>query len=269
MSARILVSSQGGVAHVVLNRPAKKNGLDEAMFDGLIAAGEQLMADRTVRAVVLSGSGDCFCAGLDFQAFMAGGEAVAMKLLGGRVGPANVAQRAAWVWQELRVPVIAAIEGVAFGGGMQIAAGADLRYCTPTARFSVMEIKWGLVPDMGITKTLGPLLRPDVLLELAMTGRIVDASEAASLGLVTRVCDDPIAQALETAALFASKSPDAVQRCKVMFQGARDTDVRSAFALESALQEQILGQHNQLEAVMANFQKRAPVFHDATWPESS
>lgn len=267
MSERTITDIQGHVAHVQLNRPDKKNGLDLAMFEALVATGEELAGTPGVRAVVLSGAGGCFCAGLDFQAFMAGGEETAEQLLGRRVGPANLAQRAAWIWQELRAPVIAAVEGVALGGGMQIAAAADLRYAARDARFSVMEIRWGLVPDMGITKTLGPLLRPDVLLELTLTGRMVEATEAEALGLVTRLCDDPVAAALETAALMASRSPDAVERAKAMLRQARDLDVAGAFALESALQREILGQHNQREAVMANFQRRDPVFHDATRPE--
>jgi len=267
MSDRVLITRHGAVAHVALNRPDKKNGLDAPMFEGLVAAGEAVAADPSIRAVVLGARGDCFCAGLDFQAFLAGGDAMSRKLLGERVGPANLAQRAAWIWQELAVPVVAAIEGVAFGGGLQIAAGADLRYCTPSARFSVMEIKWGLIPDMGITKTLTPVVRADHLLELATTGRVVDAAEALALGLVTRICADPAAEALATAQLWASKSPDAVQRTKRMLQGARDRDVTGAFALETALQQQILGQHNQLEAVMANFEKRAPEFRDANWPD--
>ncbi len=265
MSQRVVVTTEAGVAHVQLNRPDKKNGLDAPMFEALVETGGALAAEPSVRAVVLSGAGGCFCAGLDFQAFMVGGDELAERLLGERVGPANLAQRAAWVWQELRVPVIAAIEGVAFGGGCQIAAGADLRVAAPGARLSVMEIKWGLIPDMGLTRTLLPLLRPDVLFELATTARVVTAQEALDIGLITRIDPDPVAAALETARAMAARNPDAVQRIKLLLQRARDLDTPGAFALETALQRQVLGHHNQLEAVMANLQGRAPLFHDATW----
>lgn len=251
----------GAVAHVRLNRGDKRNGLDMAMITGLIAAGEALAADASVRAVVLSGDGPAFCAGLDFKSFMAGGPG-AMQALLERKGVANVAQRCAWIWQELPVPVIAAIHGVCFGGGLQIALAADIRYATADAELSVMEIKWGLIPDMSITQTAPRSVRLDVLKELTFTGRIVGGTEAQALGLVTRVCEDPLAEALATAAVIARKNPHAIRRDKRLLNEAPALPVGEAFELETALQVEVLGSKNQLEAVRANFTKTAPRFQD-------
>lgn len=259
---RVLVDRQGAVAHVRMNRPDKRNGLDLPMFEGLVAAGRALAADPSVRAVVLSGEGKGFCAGLDFMAFMTTAGA-APKLLSERgESPANLAQRVAWVWREVPVPVICAVHGVCFGGGLQIALGADLRYVHPEAQLSVMEIKWGLVPDMGASKTLLSLVPLDVAKELTFTGRIVSGEEAARLGLATRVEADPLAAAIETARTIASKSPHAIRAAKRLYEEAPALGVREAFELETELQLGLLGSKNQLEAVQANFEKRAPAFGD-------
>src|SRR5882724_217050 len=202
MSDRITVSMQDGVADVRLNRPEKMNALDSAMFEGIVETGAALARDRALRAVVVSGEGRAFCAGLDFGSFMgmANRERPARSLVDRDADSvANFAQRAAYVWTELPVPVIAAVHGVAFGGGLQIALGADIRFVTPDAQLSVMEIKWGLVPDMSGTQTLRRLVRLDVAKELTFTGRIVSGTEAERLGLVTRVMESPRDAALETA----------------------------------------------------------------------
>lgn len=262
MSQRVTVEVTDHVALVRLSRPEKRNGLDAAMFDAIVDAGERVLADRGVRAVVLAGEGPSFCAGLDFQSFMAGGQALIDKLIGARTGPANLAQRVAWIWREVPAPVIAALHGHVYGGGLQIALGADLRYAAPDARLSVMEIKWGLIPDMGITKTLPPLVGLDVAKELTWTGRVLSGQEAAGLGLVTRVCADPLAEALETARQIAARSPHTVQAAKQLWERAPSLDTAGAFELETALQRPLLGSHNQMEAVLANFQGRPPVFRD-------
>lgn len=260
--SRVLVDRDSGVAHVRMNRPDKRNGLDLPMFEGLVAAGKELAGDPCVRAVVLSGEGKAFCAGLDFMAFMASAQ-TAPKLLSARdESPANLAQRVAWVWREVPVPVIAAIHGVAFGGGLQIALGADLRYVHPEAQLSVMEIKWGLVPDMGASKTLLDLVPLDVAKELTFTGRVVSGAEAVQLGLATRAADDPLAAALETARTIAEKSPHAIRAGKRLLESAPRLGVRESFELETELQLGLLGSPNQMEAVQANFEKRAPRFRD-------
>lgn len=262
MSERVIVERDGAVAHVRMNRPEKRNGLDLPMFEGLVAAGRALAADHSVRAVVLSGEGKAFCAGLDFMAFMGSAE-TAPKLLRGRdESPANLAQRVGWIWQEVPVPVIAAIHGQAFGGGLQIALGADLRYVHPEAQLSVMEIKWGLIPDMSASKTLLAVVPLDVAKELTFSGRVVGGEEAVRLGLATRVVDDPVAAALETARGIAQRSPQAIRAGKRLLNEAPQLSVRDAFALETELQLTLLGSPAQLEAVQANFEQRPPRFAD-------
>jgi len=259
---RVIVERDGAVAHVKLNRADKRNGLDLAMFEAIIAAGEALADDNAVRAVVLSGEGKAFCAGLDFKSMMASPD-MAKRLLHRPEGkPANLAQQVAWVWREVPVPVIAAVHGQAFGGGLQIALGADLRYVRPDAQLSVMEIRWGLIPDMGISKTLPPLVGVDVARELAWTGRVVSGEEAVALGLCTRASEDPLADALETARTIASKNPHAIRGSKRMFDEAPRLDAAAALKLETEIQIPILGSANQMEAVAANFAKRAPEFVD-------
>ena len=222
MSDRMHVQVADGVADVRLNRPEKLNALDPAMFEALVNTGRELATEPSLRAVVLSGEGRGFCAGLDFASFMGmgglhggGGERLAERETGAAV---NFAQRAAWVWAELPVPVIAAVHGVAFGGGLQIALAADLRLVAPDARLSVMEIRWGLIPDMSGTQTLRHLVRLDVAKELTFTGRMVSGEEAVALGLATR--------------------------------------------LEESIQRSLVASPNQLEAVQANLEKRAPRFVD-------
>lgn len=260
--ARVIVEREGAVARVAMNRPEKRNGLDLPMFEGLVEAGRRLAADPAVRAVVLYGEGKAFCAGLDFAAFMATADVGPRLLARPDDSPANLAQRVAWVWREVPVPVIAAIHGQAFGGGLQIALGADLRYVRPDAELSVMEIRWGLIPDMGASRTLLSLVRPDVAKELTWSGRIVSGDEALSLGLATRVADDPLAAALETARAIAERSPQAIRGAKRLYERAPELDVPAAFALETQLQLGLLGSPNQMEAVQANMMKRAPVFRD-------
>ncbi len=259
---RVVVGIEAGVAHVELAREEKRNGLDLAMFEGLVAMGERLRADRSVRAVVLSGRGKSFCAGLDWGAFLAMGAEASRKLLDREGSPANLAQRACWIWQELDVPVIAAIRGAAVGGGLQLALAADLRYLARDAQLSVMEIQYGLVPDMSATKTLAKLVRQDVARELVFTGRKVLADEALAIGLATRVIDDPVAAALETAREIAKKSPHAIRAGKRLFRDAAELDVARAFLLETELQIGLLGSANQSEAVSAALGKREPTFQD-------
>jgi enoyl-CoA hydratase/carnithine racemase len=266
MSDRVVIERlPGGVADVRLNRPDKMNALDIAMFEALVAAGSELARDASLRAVVLSGEGRAFSAGLDFASFqgMAGSERSGPNLLA-RDGssPANFAQRAAWIWTELPVPVIAAVHGVAYGGGLQIALAADLRIVAPDARLSVMEIKWGLVPDMSGTQTLRRLVRLDVAKELTFTGRVVSGAEAVSLGLATRVADPPREAALALAAEIAGKSPDAIRSGKRLLDASGVLPVDEGLQLEEQLQRGLIGRANQMEAVRANLEKRPPAFRD-------
>ncbi|PZQ74852.1 MAG: crotonase/enoyl-CoA hydratase family protein [Variovorax paradoxus] len=263
-----------GVVELHLNRPDKMNALDPAMFDALVAAGERLREDRAVRAVVITGRGKAFCAGLDMASFSRmGDEAAGAGVLGqgGRTdlierthGISNAAQYVAIAWREVPVPVIAAVHGVAFGGGLQVALGADLRLVTADTRMSVMEIKWGLVPDMGGTPLLRALVRDDVARELTYTGRIVAGEEAVALGLATRVVADPLAEAQRLAHEIAARSPDAIRGGKRLLNAMANPSVSDAELLlaESKEQQALIGSPNQTEAVRANMEKRLPRFAD-------
>ncbi|RDK08465.1 crotonase/enoyl-CoA hydratase family protein [Cupriavidus lacunae] len=270
---RILVTIEGGVADVRLNRPDKMNALDQAMFDALIETGEQLARMPDLRAVVLSGEGRAFCAGLDMGR-MAGmlsdggseshNDSIGAGRLGKRTnGISNRPQYACMVWRELPVPVFAAVHGVAFGGGLQVALGADVRYVAPDTRLSVMELKWGLVPDMaGMVLTRG-LVRPDVLRELIYSARVLSGTEACELGLGTYLADDPRAAALEAARQVAQKNPHAIRAAKRLMAVVERGDNAAILQAESDEQDRLVGSPNQREAVLANMQKRAPRFEPA------
>jgi enoyl-CoA hydratase/carnithine racemase len=272
MKDRVSIDLLDGVADVRLIRANKMNALDPAMFEGIIEAGAKLAAMKGVRAVVLSGEGKAFCAGLDMASFAAmkdrdkdkdpGGVPGARDLTARTHGIANRPQQCAWVWRTLPVPVIAAVHGVAFGGGFQIALGADIRYATADARFSVMEIKWGLVPDLAGTQLMRHLAREDLVRELTYTGRVFNGSEAQQYGFVTRVVADPRAAAMETAKEIANKSPDAVRAAKRLLNDAVATDAAHGLLAESQEQQKLIGAPNQLEAVMSNLQKRVAHYTD-------
>src|SRR5882757_6569318 len=200
-----------GVATVTMVRADKHNALDQAMFEGLMNAAAQLAADTSVRAVVLHGEGKSFCSGLDIASFMSGEGGTGVLLDRDHDRLANFAQRVTYDWSLVPAPVIAAIHGNCFGGGLQIALGTDIRIAAPDAKLSVMEIKWGLVPDMGITQTLPRLVPIDVAKDLTFTARVLSGEEAHEAGLVTHVSDDPLAAAQELAREIAGRSPDAVR----------------------------------------------------------
>ncbi len=268
MTELVTIDIDAGVADVRLNRVDKYNALSPDMFRAIIEAGEALAENSAVRAVVLSGNGRGFCAGLDMGSFQGMAEGPrqggggADGLLKRDERPENHAQRPAYVWKRLPVPVIAAIHGVAFGGGCQIALGADIRFAAPDAKISVMEIKWGLIPDMSLTQTLRDLVPLDVAKELTFTGRVLSGEEARAMGLVTHVVDDPLQAALALAREIAGKSPDAIRAGKRLLEAAWHADERSGLELESTLQRSLIGSPNQVEAVKANFEKREPKFAD-------
>jgi enoyl-CoA hydratase/carnithine racemase len=232
------------------------------MFEALIAAVAQVRADASVRAVVLHGEGRGFCAGLDkssLQGIAGGGEGIG-DLVPRTHGLANFWQQVAWGWRELPVPVIAAVQGVAFGGGLQIALGADVRLVHPQAQLSVMEIRWGLVPDMAGCVLLTELVRGDVARELTYTGRIVAGTEAVALGLATRTSEDPLADARAMARQIANANPDAVRAAKRLFNTASPVDAGRVLVAEAFEQQRLIGSANQREAVMAALENRAPRF---------
>lgn len=264
MTDLVTVDVTDGVADVRLNRPDKYNALSPEMFKSIIETGERLSEAREVRAVVLSGNGRGFCAGLDMGSMQRLAQPTSdigtLHVRDER--PENHAQRPALVWKRMPVPTIAAVHGVAYGGGLQIALGTDIRIAAPDSKLSVMEIKWGLIPDMSITQTLRDLVPLDLAKELTFTGRVLSGSEARDLGLVTRVEEDPHAAAMELAREIAGKSPDAVRAAKRLFESSWHADERDGLALEASLQVKLIGTPNQKEAVKANFAKRSPRFTD-------
>jgi enoyl-CoA hydratase/carnithine racemase len=271
MDKRIDLTIEAGVAHVKLVRADKMNALDAAMFDALVETGKRLITEPGLRAVVLSGEGRAFCAGLDMGRFQKmadqpgdGGQGVSHEMrLGRRThGISNNAQYAVMVWREIPVPVIAAVHGVALGGGFQLALGADIRLVAPDTRMAVLEIKWGLVPDMGGVLLMRELARADVIRELTYSGRMFSGEEAQALGFATRVCADPLAEAMALARDIAAKSPDAIRAAKRLMNLPREADAATVLLAESNEQIGIMGGPNQVEAVNAGLQKRAPVFID-------
>jgi enoyl-CoA hydratase/carnithine racemase len=259
---RVRIDVADHVATVTLTRADKHNALDRPMFEAIIGAAERLSSEPGVRAVVLHGEGPSFCSGLDLASLVssdAGIDAIVAPL---REDPPNWFQRTAYDWLRLPVPVIAAVHGNCFGGGLQIALAADIRIATPDARLSVMEVKWGLIPDMSITRTLPRLVGIDVAKELTFTGRLIDGAEAQRLGLVTRVTDDPLAAARELAAAIASKSPDAIRGIKRLFNAAWTGLADETLALEAEIQSSLIGSPNQLAAVTAGLQKQPAEFTD-------
>jgi enoyl-CoA hydratase/carnithine racemase len=264
MNDRVTVEITRGVADVRMVRADKMNALDDAMFQALIGAGERLKAEKGLRAVVLSGEGRAFCAGLDKGRFgeMAGAPPPRRNLGLRSHGIANRPQYAVWVWREIPVPVIAAVHGVALGGGFQLMLSADMRYVAPETKLSILEIKWGLVPDMGGTQLLRHLVRDDVARELTYTGRIFGAEEAVALGIATRVCADPRAAALDVAHEIAGKSPSAIRAAKRLFNASRLMTEEAGLVQEAIEQEALIGAPDQVEAVRANLEQRAPNFED-------
>jgi enoyl-CoA hydratase/carnithine racemase len=273
MTNRITTTITDGIADVRLTRPDKMNALDDAMFEALIDTGDSLAQNPSVRVIILSGEGRAFCAGLDMGSFArmatpstleAGATPRPRSTLSPRThGIANRAQQAAWTWRTCPVPVIAALHGVCLGGGFQVALGADIRIAHPDTKISIMELKWGLIPDMGGTPILRQLLREDVLRELTYTARTLTAAEAHPLGLVTRLAEDPHAEALALAREIANKSPDAIRAAKTLLNALPDSTEAQALQRESDLQDQLIGRPNQVEAVMSTLEKRPPSYSNA------
>ncbi|WP_203308285.1 crotonase/enoyl-CoA hydratase family protein [Sphingomonas beigongshangi] len=260
MTERVTVRIEEGVADVRLSRPDKMNALDPAMFDALAATIDDLKARTDVRCVVLSGEGRAFCAGLDMAAMASGGSGI--DLDSRTHGIANLAQYVAWGWRELPMPVIAALHGVVLGGGLQIASGADVRIAHPATRLAIRELHWGIVPDMAGIALWRTLARDDVLRELTYTAREFDAVAAAEYGLVTRVSEDPLGEAMALARDIAGRNPHAIRGAKRLYNLAADSDAAGALRAESDEQLKLLRSPNQMEQVMANMEKRAARFID-------
>ncbi|MFC6198935.1 crotonase/enoyl-CoA hydratase family protein [Ponticaulis profundi] len=273
MSERITVDIKDGIADVKLVRTDKMNALDDAMFEALVSTAEKLNSEKSVRCVVLSGEGRAFCAGLDMGNFAkmasAGSDksekssATSSESLATRTyGIANRAQQAAWGWRQLRVPVINAAHGVAFGGGFQVFLGSDIRIAHPETKLCIMEVKWGLIPDMALTPIVRNLVREDILRELTYTGRIFTAVEGKEYGFVTHLSETPYDDAMALAKTIASQSPDSVQAAKRLYNQLPDATEAETLLAESTIQLEIMGKPNQIEAAMAGLEKRPANFKD-------
>ena len=260
MQDRVSLEFSNGIADVRLDRTDKLNALDRPMFEAIIATGEQLAALHGLRVVVLSGEGRCFSAGIDLTGFDAIRESG--PLARRTHGDCNIFQKAAMQWRDLPVPVIAAIHGVCFGGGLQIASGADIRIAAPDARFSVMEMKWGLIPDMAGHPLWRGNVRDDILRELTYTAREFNGVEAREIGMVTMLDDAPHARAMQLAADIAGKSPSAMRAAKALFERAPNMDRSALLLAESEVEDTLIFKPDQLEAVAAGMEKRAAVYRD-------
>jgi enoyl-CoA hydratase/carnithine racemase len=272
---RVTISVIDGIADVKMNRADKRNALDNAMFTSLSAAGEYLKTRDDLRVAVLSGDGASFCAGLDFSSFAQMAEAGAQAnaaddkadkktdmnagaMVDGRI--THMAQQVCWVWQEVPVPVIAAVHGHALGGGMQIALGCDMRIVHPDTQLSVREVHWGLIPDMTGTLMLSRLVRPDIVKNLVFTARVFSGHEAHEMGIATQVSQDVHADAMTMAREIAGRSPEAVRGAKKLINLLANSGAAEQFAAERATIGELIGTANQAEAVMSHFEKRPPNF---------
>jgi enoyl-CoA hydratase/carnithine racemase len=258
MSDRVSVSIASHIAHVTLTRADKMNALDTAMFTAICEAIDQLAAESQVRVVVVSGEGRGFCAGLDLSNFGNSEEPTA--LMPRTHGLANQVQQVAWGWRNLSMPVISAVHGVAIGGGLNIMSGADIRIVHPDTRCGVMEMRWGLVPDMAGYPLWRGNVRDDLLRRLVFTNEEFSGAEAQAFGFATETSEVPLERAMVLAETIAQKNPDAIRAAKRLSNMLAHASDEAILLAESAEQEQILGRPNQVEAVMAQMEKRAPSF---------
>lgn len=262
MTNRVTIAYDNHIAHVELSRPDKMNAVDQAMIDAVIAAGNEVAASDA-RVCVISGQGKGFCAGIDIGGLGAMIGKDPNDLLMPRThgdGSTNQWQEVAMVWTRCPMPVIAAVHGVCYGAGMQLALGADIRIAASDARFAVMEMKWGIVPDMGGMVLLPRLVRGDVLRRLTYTAEPVDAARAEAWGLVTELADDPLAAAMALAESLTLKSPKALRAAKALIGYAETHGAEDVLLEESRAQAGLMGTPEQMEVVAATFAKRAPVF---------
>ena len=263
MSDHVELELKNKIAIIKLNRPEKKNALTLEMLQRLIKIGDDLKTEDNLSCVLILGKAGVFCSGIDVTNFLslATDKELLKSLLAPLKGRAyNKMQKPCIIWQELAVPVIAILEGPVFGAGLQLALGADIRISAPTAKFSIMETKWGLIPDMGITQTLPKLMNYDKALLATLTSNLIDAEKAYELGLTTICTENPYKKGVELAEELSSKSPDALRASKTLFRKAWRTPNTDNLQLEALLQTQLIGSSNQMEAVFANIEKRQPKF---------
>jgi enoyl-CoA hydratase/carnithine racemase len=268
MNDRVLIETKDDIAIVTLNHPNKFNALDMPMFEAIDDIGKQLSKNRGIKVVILKGEGKAFCSGLDVPQVMKDPRNITelLKKPNGRAD--NLVQRVSLIWRDLPQPVIAVTHGYCLGGGFQIALGADFRFTTADCQFSILESKWGLIPDMGATVLLRELIPIDLAKELTMSARKFNGDDALKMNLVTRVCQDPMLEALEFARLLCSKSPDAVVAAKRLYNESWLADERTALEWETKLQKILLLSWNQIAQLSKNllpfslpFLKRKKIWH--------
>jgi enoyl-CoA hydratase/carnithine racemase len=260
---RVTTEIRDHVAHVTLTRADKMNAVDPDMAAAIVAAGEALIGNEDIRAVLLSGEGRAFCAGLDLASFgkHASGGDQTDRIVTRTHGDANLMQQVAMVWRRVPVPVIAAVQGVAFGAGFQLALGADVRIAAPGTKFAVMEAKWGLIPDMGGMVLMPPLMRSDVIRLMTYTAEPVAAEKGVDWGFVTEIAEDPHARALEIVTIIAQKSPSGTRLAKALIETAETAGSEAEVLMaESVEQAKLLGGAHQIEIVTANMAGRKPNF---------
>ncbi len=259
--ARVSISVENHIAVVTLTRSNKMNAMDFDMIHAIVEAGQTLQNAKDLRAVVLTGEGNAFCSGLDVASFaMLAGQDPEALIMGRTHGNANLFQAVSMVWNDLPIPVIAALHGVAFGAGFQLALGADIRIATPETKLAIMEMKWGLVPDMGGMVLLPRLARSDVIRRLVYTADPIDAVQGEKWGLVTELSDDPLARAMELATHITNQSPSAIRAAKRLITMAHTHDDSEILMAESREQTNLIGKPDQLEVIAANMAKRKPGF---------
>lgn len=271
MSDALQISTENHIALVRLNRPEAHNAVDGDIMNGLINFARSLMDPGDIRVVVLAGNGKSFCAGLDMSAFaemMSGDldssrEDVSEALEDISPGGANRAQQLGWLWQEIPIPVIAAVQGAALGGGLNLALGADIRIVHPEAKLGFVEISWGLLPDMSGTQSLRRLVTLDRAKELVLSGDKIPGVQALDYGLATRLSENPLEDAMALAETIAGRNPDAVRAGKALLNNSALVDVPRGLADEADVTRRLLGSPNQVEAITARFENRPPRFSDA------
>lgn len=259
---RVTIEIKDKVATVSLNRPDKMNALDMAQFEAIIEAGESIDKNPEVRSVVIRGEGRAFCAGLDINALIGQENIINTPLLPRTHGICNIWQQAVWVWHKLEVPVIAAVHGIAYGGGLQIMQAADIKFIAPDTKLSILETKWGIIPDMAGTQLMYHNIRQDIIKELTYTSRVFSGKEAVEYGFATHVSDDPYSDAWTLAKEISTKSPSAIVKAKKLLNKAPYLSARDGLLLESSEQQEIVMKKNQLEAVSSGMEKRVGLFDD-------
>ena len=260
MPSTVTCRVEGHIAQVRLNRPDKLNALTLDTLQDLASTARELSGDRTLRGVVIGGEGDSFCAGLDFATVLDDPPRVARSFVPHPLRGTNLFQEACWAWRRLSVPVVAAVHGHCYGGGLQIALAADLRMTTADAQWSVLEAKWGLIPDMGGIQALSQQLRMDVAKRLTMTGEVVSGTRAVELGLASEVHEEPFVAATRFLEAVATRSPDSVAATKRLFGRTWTAGDRRTFARERFEQARLLATRNTTIAREAAMKRVVPVF---------